>query len=158
MVQEKAPVELVAFVQNMVAAMVPRALRAGVDLGMDESEGAVAPQPLWVDANDMLLGEALTNVLENAIEYAGRGSEITVGTGHDAEYAQIIVSDNGPGIAPNDRARVFDRFVRATDKGLGCGLGLAIVKEIISQHGGTVTLEDAEPHGLKVVMRLPLRP
>jgi two-component system sensor histidine kinase TctE len=158
MVQEKAPVELVAFVQNAVATMVPRALRAGVDLGMGESEGAVAPQPLWVDANDMLLGEALTNVLENAIEYAGRGSEITVGTGHDAEYAQIIVSDNGPGIAPGDRARVFDRFVRATDKGLGCGLGLAIVKEIISQHGGTVTLEDAEPHGLKVVMRLPLRP
>jgi two-component system sensor histidine kinase TctE len=157
MVQEKAPVELVAFVQNLVAAMVPRALRAGIDLGMDDAEGAAGPAPLWVDANEMLLGEALTNVLENAIEYAGRGSEITVTTGGDAAHARIVVSDDGPGIPLADRTRVFDRFVRATDKGLGCGLGLAIVKEIISQHGGAVTLEEAEPHGLKVVMRLPLR-
>lgn len=157
MVQEKAPLELVPFVQNLVAAMVPRALRAGVDLGMAEAEGQAGPPLLWIDANDMLLGEALTNVLENAIEYAGRGSEITVTIGRDAGQAQIIVSDNGPGIAPLERARVFDRFVRATDQGLGCGLGLSIVKEIISRHGGAVTLEDAEPHGLKVVMRLPLR-
>ncbi|MET0982991.1 MAG: sensor histidine kinase [Telluria sp.] len=158
MAQEKAPLALVPFVQDVVAALVPRALRAGVDLGMGEADGALEPSPLWVDANDMLLREALTNVLENAIEYAGRGSEITVRTGRDAEHARIVVSDNGPGIAQADRTRVFDRFVRATDQGLGCGLGLAIVKEIISRHGGTVMLEDAEPHGLKVVMRLPLRP
>jgi two-component system sensor histidine kinase TctE len=157
LVQEKAPLELVPFVQNVVAALVPRALRAGVDLGMAEADGAPVPPRLWVDANDMLLDEALTNVLENAIEYAGRGSEITVRTERDAQHALIVVSDNGPGIAAGDRSRVFDRFVRATDQGLGCGLGLSIVQEIISRHGGTVTLEDAEPHGLKVVMRLPLR-
>jgi two-component system sensor histidine kinase TctE len=158
LVQEKAPLELLPFVQNAVAAMVPRALRAGVDLGMGEVDGTPGPPRLWVDANDMLLGEALANVLENAIEYAGRGAEITVRTERDAAHAQIIVSDNGPGIAPGDRARVFDRFVRATDQGLGCGLGLSIVKEIILRHGGSVALEDAAPKGLKVVMRLPLRP
>lgn len=158
MVQEKAPLALAPFVQNLVAEMVPRALRAGVDLGMAETDDGDAPLSLWVDANDMLLAEALSNVLENAIEYAGRGSEITARTERDGEHARIVVSDNGPGIAEADRARVFDRFVRATDQGLGCGLGLAIVKEIISRHGGSVVLEDAEPHGLKVVMRLPLRP
>jgi two-component system sensor histidine kinase TctE len=158
--QEKAPLDLVPFVQNLVAGMVPRALRAGVDLGIAETDGATAGA-LQVDANEMLLAEALTNVVENAIEYAGRGSEITVRTAvadDDARQAQIVVCDNGPGIAPADRARVFDRFVRATDQGLGCGLGLAIVREIVSRHGGAVTLDDAEPHGLKVTLRLPLRP
>jgi two-component system sensor histidine kinase TctE len=157
--QEKAPLDLVPFVQNLVAGMVPRALRAGVDLGIAETDDAGVD--LRVDANEMLLAEALTNVVENAIEYAGRGSEITVRTAladDDAGQAQIVVCDNGPGIAPADRARVFDRFVRATDQGLGCGLGLAIVKEIVSRHGGTVTLDDAEPRGLKVTLRLPLRP
>lgn len=156
--QEKTPLELLPFVQNAVAAMVPRALRAGVDLGMSEAEGSTVPPRLWIEANDMLLGEALTNVLENAIQYTGRGSEITVGAERDGEHARIIISDNGPGIAPRDLTRVFGRFVRATDQGLGCGLGLSIVKEIILRHGGSVTLEDAAPHGLKVVMRLPLRP
>lgn len=157
MAQEKMPVELLALVRQTVAETVPRALKGGVDLGMSEVEGADQAAPLWVAANPMLLGEALTNVLENAIEYAGRGSEITVRTCRDADHALLIVSDNGPGIAPADRGRVFDRFVRATDQGLGCGLGLSIVKEIISRHGGTVTLDDAQPHGLTVVMRLPLR-
>lgn len=157
MAQERAPLELLPFVQHIVAAAVPRALRAGVDLGMDEDGTAAGAPSLWVEANDMLLGEALSNILENAIEYAGRGSEITVRIDRDAEQAQIIVSDTGPGIAPADRVRVFDRFVRATDQGLGCGLGLSIVKEIISRHGGVVTLEGVEPHGLKVTMRLPLR-
>lgn len=153
MAQDKGPVELTALVQSTVAARVPRALRAGVDLGMGEDEGAL---PLWVEGNEMLLGEALANVLENAIEYAGRNSEVTVRTGRDANDAVITVSDTGPGIAPADRARVFDRFVRATDQGLGCGLGLSIVKEILTRHGGTVTLDEAEPHGLIVTLRLPL--
>ncbi len=156
MVQDQAPVELGALVQNVVADMVPRALRAGADLGMGETDGSHEPPPLWIHGNEMLLGEALVNVLENAIEYAGRGSEITVRMEHDGAQALLCVSDTGPGISAADRVRVFDRFVRATDEGHGCGLGLAIVKEIITRHGGTIALEDAQPHGLKVVMRLPL--
>jgi two-component system sensor histidine kinase TctE len=50
---------------------------------------------------------------------------------------------------------VFERFVRATDQGEGCGLGLAIVRDIVAQHGGTVELCDALPHGLQVVISLP---
>jgi two-component system sensor histidine kinase TctE len=73
--------------------------------------------------------------------------------GHDA---LVEVEDNGPGIAPADRQRVFERFARATMQGDGCGLGLAIVKEIAERHAGSVSLEGAVPRGLRVLMRLPL--
>jgi len=155
--QEQSPLPLQPFVQEAVAAAVPRALRAGIDLGLDEGTGG-ENGALWIDANPLLLGEALANVLDNAIEYAGRGSEVTVRTAREAGHALIVVSDNGAGIAPQDQARVFDRFVRATDQGFGCGLGLSIVREIVARHGGTVTLADTQPHGVTVTMRLPLRP
>jgi two-component system sensor histidine kinase TctE len=70
----------------------------------------------------------------------------------------LQVSDNGPGLAPADRERVFERFVRASDVGQGCGLGLAIVKEIVERHQGTVQLDEAPPRGLCVSIRLPLSP
>ena len=159
MIQEKSVLDLEPFVRHLVAEAVPRALRAGVDLGMSEAtgtpDGKALPGELRVQANHLLLGEALNNVLDNAIEYAGRRSEITVRVLRDGDDALMVVADNGPGIPAPDRARVFDRFVRLTDKGLGCGLGLAIVKEIVERHGGAVVLEDAVPHGLKVVLRLP---
>jgi signal transduction histidine kinase len=77
----------------------------------------------------------------------------------EGEYARITVRDDGPGIPPEDRERVFDRFTRlddarARDAG-GTGLGLAIVRELVRRHGGTVTLGDASP-GLRVDVRLPV--
>lgn len=155
MASDMAPLPLRAFVQDIVAEFVPRALRAGVDLGMDDDAPPEGSAPLQIEANALLLREALTNVLDNAIKYTGRGGEITVRIEPDDANVRIVISDNGPGIAPGDRGRVFERFVRATDEGEGCGLGLAIVKEIVTQHGGTVDLQDAAPHGLRVVIRLP---
>lgn len=162
MIREQNALDVVAFVRGIVAEAVPRALRAGADLGMNEATEAAdeahdpSAPPLRVLANALLLGEALNNVIDNAIEYAGAGSEITVRVRRTADAAEVVVSDDGPGIPAGERARVFERFVRLTDQGLGCGLGLAIVKEIVERHGGTVTLEDAVPHGLRVVLRLPL--
>jgi len=155
--QDTAPVQLLALVQDKVAELVPRALRAGVDLGMADDGADPAGEPLIAMANAILVGEALSNVLENAIEYAGRGSEITVTVERDDRHARISVSDNGPGIPEASRSAVFERFVRATDQGLGCGLGLSIVREIVLGHHGSVVLEPTEPHGLTVVIRLPLR-
>jgi two-component system, OmpR family, sensor histidine kinase TctE len=153
--RETAPLDLRALVRSKVSELVPRALRAGVDLGMadDSDDGA---GPLTVVGNDILLDEALANVLENAIEYAGRGSEVTVTVGAQGMHAQVIVSDNGPGVPEAIRESMFERFVRATDQGLGCGLGLAIVREIILGHHGSVALRQTVPHGLTVLISLPL--
>ncbi len=194
---ELAPLDVVPFVREIVAEYVPRALRAGIDLGMgDDSVGegstgddssshdssghdssghdstgrggagddavadrgaAASGEPLRIDAHALLLREAVANVIDNAIKYTGRGGEITVRVVPDGADVLVIVSDNGPGIALDDRARVFERFVRATDHGEGCGLGLAIVRDILTLHGGAVTLQDARPRGLQVELRLPRR-
>jgi two-component system sensor histidine kinase TctE len=154
-VSDMAPLNVRAFVQEIVAEFVPRALRCEIDLGMDDEPVADEGPPLQVKAHALLLREALTNVLDNAIKYTGRGGEITVRIRPDGAHVRILIADNGPGIPEEDRARVFERFVRATDQGEGCGLGLAIVRDIVAQHGGTVELRDAQPHGLQVVICLP---
>jgi two-component system, OmpR family, sensor histidine kinase TctE len=150
--QELTRVDLSAMARALTAELVPRALRAGIDLGFDDAEAA----PVGVHANASLLREALFNVIDNALRYAGPGASVTVGVGARGDRAELCIEDDGPGIAPPDRVRALERFVRATDQGDGCGLGLAIVKEIIERSGGQVRLEPVTPRGLRVVLTLPL--
>lgn len=153
MAQDRTRFDLRRFAQELVADQVPRALRANVDLGLDEVE---AVQPVLVHANALLLREAVLNLIDNAILYAGRGAEVTLSVQREGAYARLDVCDTGPGIAQADRARVLQRFVRATDAGDGCGLGLAIVQEIVQRHGGQVRLDSVMPHGTRVVLLLPV--
>jgi two-component system sensor histidine kinase TctE len=148
----RSKVDLRKLAADLSAEMVPRAIAAGIDLGLDGSEEHA---PVCAMGNAFLLREALTNLIDNALRYAGRGSEVTVRVRAQGPQAVVEVEDNGPGVAEADRERVFQRFVRATHEGSGCGLGLAIVKEIVGRHGGSIVLEGAAPRGLRAVMRLP---
>ena len=134
--------------RELTAEQVPRALQAGIDLGFD-SQGTREAQ-VELEGNALLIREALANLIDNAIRYAGRGTEVTVRVRAEGPLAVAEVEDNGPGIAEADRERVFERFVRATHEGSGCGLGLAIVKEIVERHDGSVTLLPVQPQGLCV--------
>ncbi len=158
MAEDRSLLDLRQLAQTLTADMVPRALRAGVDLGLDPEAGSSdAPaEPVMVHAHQLLLREALGNLIDNAIRYAGPGAVVTVAVRREGAQAVLEVADNGPGIAAADRERVFERFVRATDQGNGCGLGLAIVRQIVERHAGHVTLEEAVPHGLRAIVRLPL--
>ena len=156
MAQDRKRFDLHRMAHHLTAGWVPRALRARMDLGMDENAAA----PVWVQGNELLIREALTNLIDNALHYAGAGSQITVRVSADMSspkpQALLQVSDTGPGLTLQDRERVFDRFVRTTDAGNGCGLGLSIVKEIVERHAGRVTLSEAQPQGLCVRIELPL--
>jgi two-component system sensor histidine kinase TctE len=152
MAQDRQRLDLQRLAQGLTAEMVPRALRAGIDLGLDEHQG----EPVWIEANQLLLREAVGNLIDNALRYAGRGAQVTVRVGRAGAMALLEVSDTGPGIALADRDRVFERFVRATDAGDGCGLGLAIVREIVERHAGRVELSAVQPRGLCVRLYLPL--
>ncbi len=157
MAQDRQRFDLQRMARLLTAEWVPRALRQGMDLGMDEAVDVQTP-PIWVEGNALLIREALSNLIDNALHYAGEGAQVTVQVQARAGQALLRVSDSGPGIAAADRARVMERFVRGTDSGTGCGLGLAIVREIIERHHGQVVLGDAQPQGLCVTLSLPLAP
>jgi two-component system sensor histidine kinase TctE len=152
--QHSARVDLRELAREVTAEWVPKALQAGVDLGLDDAGDAAAP--VVVQGHPLLIREALQNLIDNAIRYAGASSEVTVGVRRDGATGVLRVSDTGPGIPADLHRAVFERFVRATHEGSGCGLGLAIVKSIAERHGGHVALDSMEPHGLQVSISLPL--
>jgi two-component system sensor histidine kinase TctE len=112
-----------------------------------------------VEGNALLIREAVANLVDNALCYAGRGAEVTVrveaGTDRGAATVRVEVDDNGPGLPAEQLEAVFDRFHRGTTEGAGCGLGLAIVREIAVRHGGRAWLEPLAPHGLRASIELP---
>lgn len=132
---------------------LPDALRQGIDLGFE-----LAPAPVLGSA--LHLQEMVSNLIDNAIRYTPSPGTITVHCGSDSArgYAWLQVEDSGPGIPPDDRQRVFERFHRLSETpGDGCGLGLAIVREIARQHGGTVSIRASDSLGGALVeVLLPL--
>ncbi len=154
MAQARRCFDLQRLAREVAADQVPRALAAGIDLGGDDSDPRAAPLPVL--GNAMLIREALINLVDNAIRYAGRGASITVTANAQGGDAVVCVEDTGPGVPEADRERIFERFVRATHEGNGCGLGLAIVKEIVERSQGRVVLEAVQPHGLRAMVKLPL--
>ncbi|MET8117849.1 ATP-binding protein [Micromonospora sp. NPDC005189] len=158
------PVELGALLTEVAARYPsPPPVRVALPLG-----------PLWTTGNVDELRRVLANLLDNAVRHA-YGSVVlaaeavpaaawrTVGPGLGSRaeaYHLVTVTDDGPGVPPADRERVFDRFTRlddgrARDDG-GAGLGLAIVRELVRRAGGSITLTDAEDQrGLRVCLLLP---
>jgi two-component system sensor histidine kinase TctE len=150
--QDRAPVDCARLVQEVTAEWVPRALAAGCDLGVDIADDA---QGLHVHGVALLLREALANLVDNAVRYAGPRAAITVRLAREGDAAVISVEDNGPGLAPGMQERAFERFVRGAPNGEGCGLGLAIVREIAERHGGSAVLLPAPPQGCVSRLTLP---
>lgn len=152
--QHVSRVDLRELAREVAAEWVPKALQASVDLGLDDAGETAAP--VVVQGHPLLIREALQNLIDNAIRYAGAASEVTVSVLRDGAFGVLQVADTGPGIPPDLHRAVFERFVRATHEGSGCGLGLAIVKSIAERHAGHVSLTGVAPHGLKVCIALPL--
>jgi len=127
---------------------------------------AEAPGPILIRADRQLLGQAIANLIDNAIKYGGPGAcdgsngskpEVEVSATVKGALAEIVVTDRGPGVPFAERERVLDRFVRleASRSEPGSGLGLSLVAAVARLHGGSLRLEDNEP-GLRVVLALPM--
>jgi two-component system sensor histidine kinase MprB len=111
------------------------------------------------------LARAVLNLFDNAAKWSPPGGRVGVRlTQVDPLHAELVVSDNGPGIPPQERRLVFERFFRSTSARAmpGSGLGLAIVKQVVLKHGGTLRVEDAipggQPPGTSIHVVLPGRP
>jgi two-component system, OmpR family, sensor kinase len=134
------PVDLAAIAREVVGGMAYRARTLGIDLGAEAS----APAPM-LGANTELRS-LITNLLENALRYAPRDTEVTVRVTGGPAGVRMVVMDAGPGIPAAERECVFERFQRASgDDTSGIGLGLAIAKAIVERHGGRIWLEEALP-------------
>jgi len=143
-------VNLRSVVEGEADAWVHQALARDVDLGFE-----LDTAPVKGDA--LLLREALANLVHNAIQYSATGGRVTVRTGQRGGESFAEVEDDGPGIAPQERERVLERFYRVPGTpGTGSGLGLAIVREIAGGHGARIELaEGAGARGCRVALTFP---
>jgi two-component system sensor histidine kinase TctE len=127
--------DLAALARETTKEWVKSAFEREIDLGFDSSD-----TPIEITGDATRIRELLDNLLDNALRYCPRGSQITVSVKHDRS---LCVEDNGPGIPPDEREQIFERFHRLLDNETeGSGLGLAIVKEITEMHGGTVQVTE----------------
>lgn len=144
------PVDAAALAREVAREWTPRAVAAGVDLGYEGEDSLIVP------ADKLLLREVLSNLIDNALRYAGQETQVTLRARSQEGQCMLEVEDDGPGLTDAELERVFERFWRASALPGGCGLGLAIVAEIAQRHGGTATAHHARPHGLLIRLALPL--
>ena len=136
-------------------SVVPAALASlsadtrSVDLALDER----SPE---VQADPALLERAVANVVSNALVWTRDGGGVRVTVDQDSEWVELRVVDQGPGVAPEERSRLFEPFQRLGDRSndTGAGLGLAVARGFLEAMGGSVTMEDTPGGGLTVVLRL----
>lgn len=145
-----AAVELSELVAEEVGAH--RAAAAGKEILLE-----IAAARVCVAGNRQMLALLLRNLIDNAIRYTPVGGTVRVTCGLEGATPRLSVVDNGAGIAPADRERVFARFVRAAgDDAVGSGLGLSIARRIVEQHDARITLgEGPDGRGLAVLVEFP---
>jgi len=128
--------KLGALARAVVQDWVQASFTHDIDLGYEPHD-----EPVIIAGNAMMLRELLSNLIDNALRYTPAGGSVTVRVRRDGEHALLEVEDTGPGIAPAERAHVFERFYRILgSSATGSGLGLAIVREIAQQHGAEVDI------------------
>ncbi len=144
----REPLRLGPLVARLVARLDATAAKAGVTLtSVDGSRRTLPLDPVRID-------RALHNLVRNAIEAAPRGGHVVVTTRDDPHSTVVVVDDDGPGIPPEDRPRIFELFF--TRKRGGTGLGLPLARRAIQDHGGELEVLDRPGGGARFVVHLPL--
>ena len=132
---------------EVVSMLAPWVLAQGKSMEVDGFE-----RPVWVRGNSDALVHAVRNLAENAVEFTPPGSPVIIEV---LENGIVKVKDNGPGIPPQQRDQVFQRFWRADQRrGNGSGLGLAIVARTLEAHGGSVEIGDTPGGGATFSIKL----
>lgn len=146
-VPPEASCDLSAIAQEITANLAPLALANGRSLGLEGAD-----QPVIVNGLAAPLGQALRNLVENALRHTPKGSVVELRV---TPTGAIIVRDHGPGVPEADRPHLFKRFWRRNrSDGGGAGLGLAIAAKIAEAHGGRIHVDNAEDGGAQFVLDL----
>jgi two-component system sensor histidine kinase KdpD len=147
LVPAKSPAAIDEVIEAVVARLEPVLRDHEVRLILRDNLPEVPVDVVQID-------QALTNILENAARFTPPGKRIVVAAARWGTGVQVRVTDQGPGIPPEDRERVFEPFVRG-EGSTGTGLGLAIARAIVEAHGGTIRIGTAPAGGTAVTVELP---
>jgi signal transduction histidine kinase len=145
--------DLAGLVETSIGSARAQADRSNIALVTD------VPSPLWAHADPLRIGQALDNLVSNAIKYSPGGGVVKITADATNEWVRLYVKDTGMGMSPEDSSRVFRRFFRADaarDAAIsGAGLGLSITKTIIERHGGHISCESFQGRGSTFTVTLP---
>jgi two-component system sensor histidine kinase KdpD len=110
-----------------------------------------------VELDSVLIGQVITNLIDNALKYTPAGTPIEISAATDAEGLRICLADRGPGLGPGEEKRVFEKFYRARTEGGpgGVGLGLTICRAVVEAHGGHIWAENRADGGARFCFVLP---
>ncbi len=132
---------------NVASHLAPLAIKNKRSIQVSGCNG-----PVIIRGNTDSLEQAVRNLVENSLRYSHRGSAVTLKIGDDAT---ISVIDKGPGIPPEQRDEIFERFVRPDRRSAGAGLGLSIVRRTVDAHDGKIEIADTPGGGVTFTMRFP---
>ena len=151
---ERSQTRVGELLQSVLEALRPRAEAKGVALSLEMDPSLPA-----LDLDATRIAQVVGNLLENAITHTPEGGRVTVSAHIAANAVKVAVADTGPGIAPEDLPRLFDRFYRADPSRSrstgGTGLGLTIARRLVEAHGGSIEAESVVGQGSRFVIRLP---
>ncbi len=149
--EEPKPVDLVELLDETVLALEPRLQQRGLRTARTGASRAMVP------GDRFLLGHALSNLLENALEFSPDGARIDLTLVEDADAVVLRVADQGPGVPAFAGERVFERFysLPRPDGARSSGLGLTLVREVALLHGGSIALGNRADGGAEAVLTLP---
>lgn len=146
--------DISGLVETSIGSAQAQAERSAVALVAD------VPSPLWAYADPLRIGQALDNLVSNAIKYSPDGGTVTISAAGSEDWVKLVVQDTGMGMAPEDAAKVFRRFFRAESARNaaipGAGLGLSITKTILERHGGAIACSSDLGGGSTFTMTLPV--
>ena len=147
-------IDVQSILKESVELCQSQAVRRGIGLNLDASE------LLRVSANSRLLSQAVMNLIDNAVKYSPVGTSVSISASREEDWVCIRVKDEGPGIAHQHLARLFERFyridkARSRSEG-GTGLGLSIVKHIALAHGGRVDVQSQIGVGTAFYIYIPV--
>jgi signal transduction histidine kinase len=145
--------DLAGLIENSIGSVQAQADASNVSLTTD------VPAPLWAHADPLRIGQALDNLVSNAIKYSPDGGKVTVSARRSESWVQLKVQDTGMGISEEETSRIFTRFFRtqaARQAAIpGVGLGLSITKTIVERHGGNISCQSKPGAGTTFTLTLP---
>jgi signal transduction histidine kinase len=154
---KKEPTDLVMLVRDTLTAFQSQADAARVRLSIETPDESQQEETRFItnlEIDPVRMRQVLSNLVANALRYTPAGGCVQVKCGWYHDQALLEVTDDGPGIAPEDLPYVFERFYKSTDSG-GMGLGLAIARHLVSAHGGSIEAHRASGHGTTIRILLP---